>query len=127
MNLAKTSEMPENLDGILIATTILEGNLDPAFERRFLYKLHLDKPTTEVKARIWQSMLPELKEEEALALAKEFDFSGGQIENVVRKRFIDEVLTGEKIDLETLQTLCHNEQLGKSKCKQQIGFMRYAG
>ena len=80
-----------------------------------------------MKARIWQSMLPDLTEDESLALAREFDFSGGQIENVVRKRFIDEVLTGEKIDLDALQTLCRNEQLGNSRSNQPIGFMRYTG
>ena len=116
----------ETLNGILIATTNLQENLDSAFERRFLYKLFLDKPTTDVKTRIWQSMLPDLTEVEARQLAVEFDFSGGQIENVVRKRFIDEVLTGEKADIQAIQTLCHHEQLEK-KSRQSIGFMRYAG
>ena len=116
----------ETLDGILIATTNLQGNLDSAFERRFLYKLHLDKPTTEVKTRIWQSMLPDLSEVEARLLAGEFDFSGGQIENVVRKRFIDEVLSGGKVEFVAIQTLCRHEQLGDTRCK-NIGFMRYAG
>ena len=114
----------ETLDGILIATTNLQDNLDSAFERRFLYKLFLDKPTPEVKARIWQSMLPDLSEFEALSLAIEFDFSGGQIENVVRKRFIDEVLTGEKIDIKALQTICRNEQM-EDKKKRKIGFVTY--
>ena len=112
----------ETLDGILIATTNLQGNLDPAFERRFLYKLELDKPTTEVKASIWRSMLPDLTEREAARLAAEFDFSGGQIENIVRKRFIDEVLTGETADLEALRNLCRNEQLEESA--RRIGFVR---
>ena len=116
----------ETLDGILIATTNLQGNLDSAFERRFLYKLRLDNPTTEVKARIWQSMLPDLTEREARLLAEEFDFSGGQIENVVRKRFIDEVMSGEKSDLEAIQTLCRHEQLADTR-RQNIGFMRYEG
>ena len=116
----------ETLNGILIATTNLQGNLDSAFERRFLYKLHLDKPTTEVKARIWQSMLPDISEREAYLLAEEFDFSGGQIENVVRKRFINEVLSGEKGDIVVIRTLCRHEQLENAH-RQSIGFMRYAG
>ena len=111
----------ETLDGILIATTNLQDNLDSAFERRFLYKLFFDKPTVEVKARIWQSMLPDLSEGDACRLAAEFDFSGGQIENVARKRFIDEVLSGETADLETLRTLCRNEQLEHTAVR-HIGF-----
>ena len=112
----------ETLDGILIATTNLQDNLDSAFERRFLYKLFLDKPSVEVKARIWQSMLPDLSEGDASRLAAEFDFSGGQIENVARKRFIDEVLSGETFDLENLRTLCRNEQLEQHKAARHIGF-----
>ena len=113
----------ETLDGILIATTNLQGNLDNAFERRFLYKLRLDKPTTEVKAHIWQSMLPDLTDEESRWLALKFDFSGGQIENVVRKRFIDEVITGNKTTLADLQALCRNEMLENNHQK-GIGFLR---
>lgn len=116
----------ETLDGILIATTNLQGNLDSAFERRFLYKLFLGKPTTEVKARIWKSMLPDLSENEALLLANKFDFSGGQIENVVRRRFIDEVLTGEKTNIEAMLNLCRNEQLD-NKTTRHIGFTRREG
>ena len=99
----------ETLNGILIATTNLQKNLDPAFERRFLFKLHLGKPTADVKARIWQSMLPDLSENEAQTLADQFDFSGGQIENIVRKRFIDEVLTGKPVGIDQLLELCRNE------------------
>lgn len=115
----------ETLDGILIATTNLQGNLDSAFERRFLYKLFLAKPTVEVKACIWKSMLPDLSESEALLLANKFDFSGGQIENVVRKRFIDEVLTGEKTNIEAMMALCRNEQL-ENKTTRHIGFTHRA-
>ena len=116
----------ENLDGILIATTHLQDNLDAAFERRFLYKLVLDKPTTEVKARIWQSMLPDLSEKEAKTLAYKFDFSGGEIENVVRKGFIDEVMTGEKTSLNALLTLCQNEMLNNKRA-QVVGFVNHGG
>ena len=115
----------ESLNGILIATTNLQGNLDEAFERRFLYKLRLDKPTAEVKAHIWQNMMPDLTDEESRWLADEFDFSGGQIENVVRKRFIDEVLTGSKTTIADLQLLCRSELLENNHQK-SIGFLRHS-
>ncbi len=44
-------EEMEKMDGIMIATTNLEGNLDGAFERRFLYKIHYDKPGTAAKRK----------------------------------------------------------------------------
>ena len=119
----------ETLDGILIATTNLATSLDPAFERRFLYKLHLSKPTPEVKAKIWRSMMPDLTQDEADQLASKFDFSGGQIENIVRKRYVDEIMTGEPIGFETILTLCKSERIASRKATpkpQPIGFLRHA-
>src|SRR5690606_8549583 len=44
----------EKFTGICIATTNLVANLDSAFERRFLYKIELTKPTTQTLAKIWE-------------------------------------------------------------------------
>lgn len=51
----------ETLEGILIATTNLTANMDKAFERRFLYKVEFNVPTTEAKCAIWKSMIPSLR------------------------------------------------------------------
>ena len=85
----------ESLEGILVATTNLTGNLDAAFERRFLYKIEFPKPTATESCRIWHSMLPELTEAEALSLANDYSFSGGQIENIARKHIVDAILADE--------------------------------
>ena len=69
----------ENLEGIMIATTNLTQNMDKAFERRFLYKIEFAKPSLSAKSLIWQSMIPELSQEDATGLAQKYDFSGGQI------------------------------------------------
>lgn len=113
----------EDLEGILIATTNLTQNLDPAFERRFLFKVEFHKPAAEVKAKIWCSMLKNIREDEALALATKFDFSGGQIENIARKGAIDYILSGKEADLETIEGYCRNELLeDKNVCKPVVGF-----
>ena len=112
----------ENLDGILIATTNLTSNLDSAFERRFIYKIELSKPSEEVKSLIWQSMMPELCEYDADELAKSYDFSGGQIENVVRKQTINWVLYGKNATLEDLRTICNEESISNNKTRSRIGF-----
>ncbi len=101
----------ENLDGILIATTNLTQNLDKAFERRFLYKVRFTRPTQETKALIWMSMIPELSSEEALSLAGKFDFSGGQIENVTRKRTARAILSGSDPTFEDILDFCREENL----------------
>ena len=79
----------ETLDGIMIATTNLTGNLDPAFERRFLYKIEFPKPTPNESQHIWLSMLPDISEQEAYNLAKQYSFCGGQIENIARKQVVN--------------------------------------
>ena len=99
----------ESIDGILIATTNIAHNLDRAFERRFLYKVKFEKPGTEVKARIWRSMLPDLSEEQARELAVRFDFSGGQIENVSRKKAIRCILDGVDADFSEILGYCAEE------------------
>lgn len=112
----------ENFDGIMIATTNLTDNLDAAFERRFLYKIEFPKPTPQESRQIWKSMLPELQEESALELAKQYNFSGGQIENIARKHIVNAILSGEEtLSLETILESCHAERLN-SKKNRQIGF-----
>lgn len=112
----------EKLEGIMIATTNLTGSLDPAFERRFLFKIEFDKPTPNERKHIWKSMLADLTDDQALSLAERFDFSGGQIENIARKRIIDDILhERDGIDLDAIVRSCKTEQLAK-KSASKIGF-----
>lgn len=112
----------EKLEGILIATTNLEGNLDKAFERRFLYKVEFTKPGLDARAHIWQSLMPSLDEPTAQLLAHDFDLSGGQIENVARKTMVDEILYGaEYASAARLREYCEDESFDKKSCR-QIGF-----
>lgn len=112
----------EDLDGILIATTNLTENLDKAFERRFLYKIHFDRPSEEAKRHIWISMMPELTVEQAAELAADFDLSGGQIENISRKRSIQSILDGIEPTFEDIRSFCSVETLGNARKTARIGF-----
>lgn len=113
----------EQLEGILIATTNLTQNLDKAFERRFLYKIEFEKPSREAKSRIWQSMIPTLDEQTAATLAERYDFSGGQIENIARKRTVDMILQGAEPSFEQLDEYCRSEILGQpERSRRKIGF-----
>jgi SpoVK/Ycf46/Vps4 family AAA+-type ATPase len=115
----------EDLDGILIATTNLTQNLDKAFERRFLFKVEFHKPEQEVKAQIWQSMLQDLSPEDARTLALRYDFSGGQIENITRKRTIDYILSGKHASLKEIEAYCKAELLNDSCTRKAVvGFAR---
>jgi len=112
----------ENFDGILIATTNLANNLDTAFERRFLFKIQFHKPNTTVRAKIWRSKLPFLDISNCKLLADKFDFSGGQIDNILRKHEIYEIIHGEKVDLEKLMVFCSEETIGNNYLR--IGFKK---
>jgi len=115
-------EEMEKFEGILIATTNLEINLDTAFERRFLHKISFGKPNKDVKSKIWKSKLRLLTKEDCDMLASRFDYSGGQIDNIVRKTLMNEVLNNAKPDLDLIINFCEEESLKKEMRK--IGFLK---
>ncbi|MFN5460918.1 MAG: ATP-binding protein, partial [Bacteroidota bacterium] len=112
----------EDFNGIMMATTNLTGNLDQAFERRFLYKIKFNKPNPEAKKLIWKNKLNSINEFEAETLSQEFDFSGGQIENISRKIFLDNILTGKNITIDEVIKICREEILNDNKNGKRIGF-----
>ncbi len=112
----------ENFEGILIATTNLASNMDTAFERRFLFKIEFQKPSVTAKSQIWKSKMPHLSDEDCELLATAFDFSGGQIDNIVRKNEINEIIHGNKVDIKTLLEFCREETLSNQVAKAEIGF-----
>ena len=112
----------EDLDGILIATTNLTTNLDKAFERRFLYKIRFDKPSLEAKVSIWRNMLPELTEAEAEQLARDYDFSGGQIENIVRKKEVKAIIGLSEPGFAEIREFCDEEVIEDGALRRKIGF-----
>ncbi|MBR0077078.1 MAG: ATP-binding protein [Bacteroidales bacterium] len=114
-------EEMETLDGILIATTNLCDNFDNAFERRFLFKVKFGQPDKAAKKSIWQSKLPWLTEDDCSKLASQFDLSGGEIDNIVRKSFMEEVLTGNRPTVAMLEAWCKGEKLHAGKAA-AIGF-----
>ncbi len=115
-------EEMENLQGIMIVTTNLTSNLDTAFERRFIFKVKFEKPGTEVKTHIWQTLVDWLDEEDASTLAKEFDVTGGEIENIARKATMQFVLTGKEADIEMIRKFTKQEKL-ESNRKPVTGFL----
>ncbi|MBP5419551.1 MAG: ATP-binding protein [Bacteroidales bacterium] len=112
----------ETLDGILIATTNLAQNMDGAFERRFLYKIKFEKPTTEARVNMWREMIPTLDSDTATRLANKYDFCGGQIENIARHYTIGNILHGEPQNIVAkLSEYCDGERL-ESRETSRIGF-----
>jgi hypothetical protein len=115
-------EEMEKLDGILIATTNLIDNLDGAFERRFLFKIKFGQPTEEAKQSIWKSKLSWLTDDDCRQLAAHHNFSGGEIDNIVRKVVMEEVLHGTRPTLAEIEELCRHEKIGDGGKGSSIGF-----
>jgi SpoVK/Ycf46/Vps4 family AAA+-type ATPase len=114
-------EQLENFQGILIATTNLTKNIDPAFERRFLFKIQMHKPTTEARAQIWKMKFPKLKKSDCHELSRQFPFSGGQIDNILKKATMEEVIHGEKPNAKQMEQYCREETLD-DRIVRKVGF-----
>jgi hypothetical protein len=70
-------------------------------------------------------MFPGMEIEEAKKLAEQYDFSGGQIENIARHYAIDVVLHGRNTPTaENLSMHCDNERINFGKGN-RIGFSPY--
>jgi len=112
----------ENFEGIFFATTNRIDNMDAAFERRFLFKIELKKPDVSVKAKIWQSKLRSLSHSDTEMLAANYDFSGGQIDNVVRKCEMHEIINGIAVNVQEIVEFCKTEKWDNNK-RSKIGFL----
>ncbi|MEY4504393.1 MAG: hypothetical protein RL154_687 [Pseudomonadota bacterium] len=80
-------EQIERFDGLLIATTNLLETIDPAFSRRFNYKILFDKPDKNQRIELWKKHLPknaEIEDELTPQKLAEYTITGGQIALVVK-------------------------------------------
>ncbi len=77
----------ERFEGIVILTTNLEANIDPAFERRILFRIAFQPPDSGERERIWHTLLPEETPVKGAldfaTLAGSYELTGGQIKNAV--------------------------------------------
>lgn len=112
----------ESFDGILFATSNLVANLDPAFERRFLFKIKFESPSAENAAKIWKNKLPTLSEKEASHLANTYNYSGGEMANIARKCIMEEVVLGNSLTFEKIVGFCDSEKWDKKTTAAKIGF-----
>ena len=129
-NVAKTEnamqniilEQMESLDGILIATTNLADYMDKAFERRFLFKIAFENPSVKSKKAIWMDKLDWLDEKDAEDFARKYDLSGGEIDNIVRKISMEEIIHGTRPSIEKIDEMCRQEKLRGSDYHNKVGF-----
>ncbi len=121
-------EQMERFEGVLIATTNLIENLDPAFSRRFHYKIEFKRPSPQERLKLWNVLIPEkvpLSDDIDLPyLSTHYDLSGGQISVVVRNAITRAAMRGDRLFMADLITACADEINGNfdEKAKGSIGF-----
>jgi hypothetical protein len=82
----------------------------------------LTKPTLENAARIWKNKIPYLSQHQALQLAKEYTFSGGEMDNIARKVLMDELLQNTKPNFENIKAFCQQERWVEKDTRVKVGF-----
>ena len=120
-------EQIERFDGLLIATTNLLETIDPAFSRRFDYKIAFEKPDLKQRIELWKKLLPEnATYEEALDIEKlaSYPLTGGQIK-VVLKNTALKVATKPKpiFTFEDFKLSIDRETKGAFGDVKSVGFM----
>lgn len=77
----------ERYEGIIILTTNFLENIEPALFRRLHHVCNFPKPDEDLRERLWREMIPDRTpvnpDIDFARLGKKFEFTGGQIKNVI--------------------------------------------
>ncbi len=120
-------EQIEKFEGVLVATTNLLESIDPAFSRRFDYKIEFSKPDFKQRLELWRKMLPEnalySEDFDIKSLAK-FPLSGGQMNVVLKNTALRVAVKDEPIfTLEDFETSIKRELSGAFGEEKTMGFV----
>lgn len=116
----------ENFEGIFIATTNCKQNLDGAFDRRFFSKIEVTTPNEANRRNIWKSISPSYITEDIFnILARDYEFTGANIDNVINRLETSYILYGKTPLYEDIIRECESEKgIGEPRMKPQtrVGF-----
>lgn len=104
-------EFFEKNTGIIIGITNLEQNLDPAFLRRFNFKLQIGNPNKKAIKSIMKNKIEFLEESEINMIAENYSLTGGEIENISNKCVISRIITKSNPTVSEILDFCEEEKL----------------
>jgi hypothetical protein len=116
----------ETFNGILIATTNRPHTLDPAFDRRFMFKLKIENPELIVREKLLRKFYHDLPDSIIKEFASEFLFTAAQLEQFDRQLEISRLLeetNPESLLSEKLYTFLAGQALKARKATKRIGFL----
>jgi hypothetical protein len=67
-------------------------NIDKAFDRRILYKLHLDQPEIDTRFKILKNQFPSYSDSLLSEISNQNNLTGGQIQNLKKKFLVEQIL-----------------------------------
>jgi len=121
-------EQIEKFEGILIATTNLLESIDPAFSRRFDYKIEFSKPNLKQRLELWRKMLPEsavYSEDFDIDFLATYPLSGGQMKVVLKNTALRVAIKEEPIfTIEDFKNSIERELKGAFGEEKMMGFMK---
>lgn len=104
----------EQYAGVVLMATNLMNNIDPAFLRRIKYVIRFQQPDESLRLAIWESCLvPELPADhlDLSYLARQFDFTGGTIKNVLLNACAIAVCENEILNMRHILKAVRDEYL----------------
>jgi SpoVK/Ycf46/Vps4 family AAA+-type ATPase len=100
-------------EGLVILTTNLRQNLDPAFLRRLRFIVDFPRPDAEARERIWRHCLPQqshtLDAADFRQLARRIDLTGGHIRQITLRAAFTAAAAGTTIRLEHIDRAARAE------------------
>lgn len=120
-------EQIENFEGLLVATTNLLENIDPAFSRRFNYKIEFKKPDLQQRILLWNKMLPAdapYKDDIDTKILAEHALTGGQINLIIKNTAYSVATQDEPIfGMEDFIKEIQKEKSGTFDSEKSMGFI----
>ena len=120
-------EQIERFDGVLVATTNLLESIDPAFSRRFDYKIEFAKPNYKQRLELWRKMLPEnavYSDDFSIEELAKYDLTGGQIKVILKNTALRVAIKEEHIfTLDDFRESIEREKRGSFGSSVSMGFM----
>ena len=109
-------------EGIFFGTSNFWKRLDSSYHRRFGFKCEISLPDQNTRFQIWKNKIPDLTDQNLHFLSETYEFSGGNIDNIIRKVTMKQVLTGNLIDILEIEEFCKEEFLENPLDKRKIGY-----
>ncbi|HEV7555799.1 MAG TPA: ATP-binding protein [Kofleriaceae bacterium] len=111
-------QLMERFTGVVLLTTNLKRNIDPAFMRRITYKVYFDPPELAEREQLWRMHLPIVacdRNVDVQQLAASFELNGGSIRAAAMRAAYRAAASERRIDMADLVDCAKLEAAGMGR------------